>query len=167
MHDRSIPKRKAAAAAAGTAYFEREHRRLDVQLHAHLLDIVGGNFMRARAHLQRWREALSQHIDVEESRLLPHLPADARWPAHVYLLEHRRILQLADAHAARLQAVAARPLRGRQARREMALAMLDGAHALRQVLEHHHQREETALAHELPAALQEAAWAAGHRRAGS
>ena len=41
---------------------------------------------------------------------------------------------------------------------------LDGVHSLRHVLDHHHQREETALAHELPAALQQAAWACGRRR---
>ena len=164
MQDRTTPERIAASAAAETACFEREHRRLHARLQAHLLDLVAGKFTRARLHLQRWRDALSMHIDIEESRLLPHLSAEARWPARVYLLEHRRILQLADAHTARLQAVAAHPPHGARARREMALALLDGAHALRHVLEHHHQREEMALAHELPAALQQAAWAPGRRR---
>jgi hypothetical protein len=36
--------------------------------------------------------------------------------------------------------------------------LLDAAHALRHVLEHHHEREHTALAHELPLEVQEAAW---------
>ena len=41
------------------------------------------------------------------------------------------------------------------------LALLDAAHALRHLIENHHQREEMALAHELPAALQQAAWGDG------
>jgi hypothetical protein len=164
MQDRTIPERIAASAAADAACFEREHRRLHARLQAHLLDLVAGKFTRARLHLQRWRDALSLHLDIEESRLLPHLSANARWPARLYVLEHRRILQLADAHAARLQAAAAHPPRGAPARREVALALLDGVHSLRHVLDHHHQREETTLAHELPAALQQAAWARGRRR---
>jgi len=39
------------------------------------------------------------------------------------------------------------------------LLLLDAAHALRHVLEHHHEREEMALAHELPLDVQQAAWA--------
>ena len=42
--------------------------------------------------------------------------------------------------------------------REAALNLLDAAHSLRHLLEHHHQREEMALALELPESLQQAAW---------
>ena len=38
------------------------------------------------------------------------------------------------------------------------LVLIDAAHALRHVLEHHHEREHSALAHEIPLELQEAAW---------
>ncbi len=138
--------------------FEREHQRLEAELHAHLLAVVGADFAQAHALLQPWRAALARHIEIEETRLLPHVPAGARWQARVYRLEHERIALLADEYAARVAAMARRPLADARAQREAALALLDAAHALRHLLEHHHQREEMALALELPAALQQAAW---------
>lgn len=140
-------------------YFGQEHRRLDAQLHCHLLDVVGGDFRRARQRLRHWRQALARHIDVEEIQLLPHVREDARWPARVYHLEHVRIALLADAYAARLAAAAEYPPRSERSRREVTLLLLDAIHPLRHLLEHHHQREEMALARELPAPLQAAAWA--------
>ncbi|MEZ5605871.1 MAG: hypothetical protein R3E52_01755 [Burkholderiaceae bacterium] len=138
--------------------FEREHQRMDALLQAHLLDVVAGDFKSARRRLARWRLALARHIDIEQTRLLPHVPADARWDARVYRLEHERITLLADEYAAQVQAAAARALQGQQARRLAVLGLLDAAHALRHLLEHHHQREEMALAHELPLEAQRAAW---------
>lgn len=145
--------------ATATQHFERQHQRLDAQLHAHLLDIVGADFARALQRLERWHRGLRRHVEIENTRLLPHVPEGARWAARVYLLEHERILLLAEEYAAKVQAVAARPPRGQRATRAAVLMLLDAAHALRHVLEHHHEREHTALAHELPQALQEAAWA--------
>lgn len=143
------------------AYFEREHRRLDRQFHEHLLAIAGGSFILARQHVQRWRLALARHIVIEDTRLLPHVPDGARWNARLYRLEHARITALADAHAARVDAVSENPPRDERSRRETILSLLDAAQALRHVLEHHHQREEMALAFELPPALQAAAWGHG------
>ncbi|TAN07636.1 MAG: hypothetical protein EPN38_05430 [Rhodanobacteraceae bacterium] len=140
------------------AHLEHQHQRLDGMLQAHLLDLVGADFTSALVRLQRWRRALDRHIGIEETWLLPHLPAGARWAASVYHVEHERIALLADKYAVRLRAVAARPPRGERARRQSVLALLDATHALRHVLEHHHEREHTALAHELPDGLQAAAW---------
>ena len=138
--------------------FEREHQRIDALLQAHLLDVVTGDFKSARRRLARWRQALSRHIEIEQTQLLPRLPEGARWNARVYQLEHERIVLLADEYAARVQAVAAHAPQGRQARRLAVLSLLDAAHALRHLLEHHHQREEMALARELSSAVQWAAW---------
>ena len=141
------------------AYFEAQHERLDAQLHAHLLDVVGADFPAALTRLQAWRADLAQHIEIENTRLLPHVPEGARWPARVYLLEHERIALLADEYEQRVQAVIAQPPRDEQARRRAVLILLDAAHALRHVLEHHHEREHQGLAHELPLELQRAVWA--------
>ena len=149
------PQSEPVAPASG---FEREHQRLDRQLRAHLLAVVGADFSAAHDKLTRWQRALLRHIDIENTRLLPHVPAGARWDARVYRLEHERIALLADEYAARVHAVAARPPRGARAQREAALNLLDAAHSLRHLLEHHHQREEMALALELPESLQQAAW---------
>lgn len=145
-------------------YFEREHRRLATQFREHLLAVAGGSFILARQHVQRWRRALARHMQIEDTRLLPHVPAGARWSARLYRLEHERITALADVYAARVDAVSENPPRDERSRREAILALLDAAHALRHLLEHHHQREEMALAMELPAALQEAAWGHGDGR---
>ncbi len=138
--------------------FEREHQVLDAQLHAHLLDVVAGAFPAALSRLRAWRAALARHIETENTQLLPHVPAGARWAARVYLLEHERIALLADEYLDKVRAAAAQPPQGEQARCEAILALVDGAHALRHVIEHHHEREHAALAHELPLALQQATW---------
>ena len=81
---------------------------MDALLHAHLLDVVAADFPRAQQHLQRWRRSLTRHIAIENHQLLPHVPANARWPARMYLLEHERIELLADEYAMRVDALAAR-----------------------------------------------------------
>ena len=139
-------------------HFERQHERLDALLHAHLLDVAGADFASALQHLQSWHQALQQHITIENTRLLPHVPEGARWTARVYRLEHDRIALLAEEYLERVQKVASLPLPDETARRSAVLMLLDAAHALRHVLEHHHEREHMALAHELPLDLQEAAW---------
>lgn len=154
---------EAATPAFG---FEREHRRLDHLLRTHLLAVVGADFASAHDKLARWQRALLRHIDIENTRLLLHVPAGARWDARVYRLEHERIALLADEYAARVRAVAARPPRGERARRMAALSLLDAAHSLRHLLEHHHQREEMALANELPDDVMRAAWLPTVARAG-
>ncbi|PZU38441.1 MAG: hypothetical protein DI574_08690, partial [Acidovorax sp.] len=78
--------------------------------------------------------------------------------ARVYLVEHDRIALLADEYLLKVRAMAQQPPQGEQARRAAVLGLLDAAHALRHVLEHHHEREHQALAHELPESLQAAAW---------
>ncbi len=142
------------------SHFEREHRRLEALLRAHLLAVVGLDFAGAQHKFERWHRGLLRHIEIENTRLLPHVPAGARWDARIYLLEHERIALLAQEHAARVAALAQRAPRSEIARRRAALALLDAAHALRHLLEHHHQREEMTLAIELPESVQQAAW--GH-----
>lgn len=148
----------AGDSSATASHFEREHARLDVLLRQHLLEVVGADFVPALRSLQDWRTALQRHIEIEETRLLPCVPDSARWPARVYRLEHERIVLLADQYQRRVQAAAQRVPSGAMAGRRLALELLDAAHALRHVLEHHHEREQMALAHELPADLQAAAW---------
>lgn len=144
---------------APPAYFERQHERLDAQLQAHLLDVAGADFASALERLEHWRRDLDRHTEIENTLLLPHVPPGARWAARVYLLEHERIGLLADEYQQRVRAVVAQPPQGELARRRAVLLLLDAAHALRHVLEHHNEREHLALAHELPLELQKTAWA--------
>ena len=152
------PTQRNMSHAPSPGHFERQHERLDALLHAHLLDVAGADFTSALQHLQQWHGGLQEHIAIENTRLLPHVPAGARWAARVYLLEHERIALLAEEYRERVQAVAQQPPQDESGRRHAVLMLLDAAHALRHVLEHHLEREHTALAHELPLAVQEAAW---------
>ena len=135
--------------------FRQAHEPLEALLRAHLLAVIGGHFAEALQLLQTWQRALQAHIELEETQLLPHIPDHARWAARVYELEHKRISALATDYQHLVQAVASRlPASGSQTRAAASLHVLDAAHALRHLLEHHHQREEKALADELPLVLQ-------------
>lgn len=134
--------------------FRQAHEPLEALLRAHLLAVIGGDFGEALQQLQTWQHALQAHIQLEETRLFPHIPDHARWAARVYELEHKRITALATDYQHLVQAVASRPPATSHQARAASLHVLDAAHALRHLLEHHHQREEKALADELPLALQ-------------
>lgn len=138
--------------------FAREHHHLDALLRDHLLALVGGDLPAAQRALRRWRSALAEHIEIEETRLFPLIPEGARWSDRLYELEHRRIQALALEYAHMVRAIASHPPRSEVAQRASILALLDLAHPMRHVLEHHNQREEMALAEELPAELQAQAW---------
>lgn len=138
--------------------FEREHRRLDAQLRAHLIELVGVDLPSAQDRFARWWTALARHMEIEEAQLFPRIPEGARWNERLYRAEHDRIRSLAHEYAALLRQAAARVPAGHAAPRALVLDLIDRAHPLRHVLEHHHQREEMALAHELPADLQVRAW---------
>lgn len=136
--------------------FRQAHLPLEALLRQHLLAVVGGDFSGALAHLEQWQPALQAHMELEETRLFPQIPEDARWAARVYRLEHDRIAALAADYMLLVRRVAGQPPQGQARIRAASLGLLDAAHSLRHLLEHHHEREEKALAQELPPALQRA-----------
>lgn len=142
-----------------SGHFEAQHAHIEALLTDHLLEVVGGDFAQAQRLFAQWHGALQTHIHIENTALLPHVPTSARWAATVYLREHERIALLAEEYAQRLQLVLNHPPRDALAQRRASLYLLDAIHALRHVIEHHHERENTALAHELPLELQQQVWA--------
>lgn len=101
----------------------------------------------AAQRLLEYEQRLRAHIEFEERHLLPHCRGGrSRWAPEVYLAEHRRIEQLLRkaldrlARASRSETTAA-----------AIVALLDGEHTLKHVVEHHHEREEKGL-------LQDAGW---------
>ena len=141
-----------------SGHFEAQHAHIEALLTDHLLEVVGGDFAQAQRLFAQWHGALQTHIHIENTALLPHVPTSARWAATVYLREHERIALLAEEYAQRLQLVLNHPPRDALAQRRASLYLLDAIHALRHVIEHHHERENTALAHELPLELQQQVW---------
>jgi hypothetical protein len=142
-----------------SGHFEAQHAHIEALLTDHLLEVVGGDFAQAQRLFAQWHGALQTHIHIENTALLPHVPTSAHWAATVYLREHERIALLAEEYAQRLQLVLHHPPRDALAQRRASLYLLDAIHALRHVIEHHHERENTALAHELPLELQQQVWA--------
>ena len=148
----------AGEAPGAARFFAREHERLEAELAAHLMDVIGGEWVSAAQRLAHWRVQLAAHIRVEEDLLLPALPPGVRWDARVYVAEHERIALLADEYGERFAQVLGNPPATEAERRHAVLWLIDAAHALRHVLDHHHQREHTALALDLPEALQARVW---------
>jgi len=141
-----------------------QHRALDILLRAHLDAVIALDFASALTHLAQWQHAFALHQHVEDVALIPALGqvVAPRWGAHVYDAEHRHLEALVHDYSARFAAAIAALPEGAAQRRNVALAIIDSAHVLRHVIDHHHQREEQALFLELPdAALARAARAGG------
>lgn len=129
----------------------QEHDALTRMFALHQQALVTRAWARAAHLLEHYQQRLRRHIELEERYLLPYCAetkAPGRWPARVYALEHHRLEELLNKTSARL-AIARR--RGVQP--AALVALLDQEHALKHVLEHHHQREDQALFVELRESL--------------
>lgn len=137
---------------------ERVHERLEAIFLAHQDALVRGDLEGAQKALARYRAGLEQHIQDEETHLLPRYDAAAhprRWQADVFVAEHRKLLELLG----ELE-VALGPLNPASESWPRALVVVLEAEAtLKGVAEHHHAREEQALFPTLAKTLGEAAWA--------
>lgn len=130
---------------------DREHQALESLLGAHLDRLIAGDFAAALACFDVFAMRLREHLAREESVLFPALatvPAP-RWSVQVYLAEHDRLRLLLNKQRGRLAGATSTPVADPKARRTRSLSLLDAAHSLRHVLEHHQQRETGALFVEL------------------
>ncbi len=55
------------------------------------LGLLAGDVAEARAARDVLQGLHTAHIAIEETELIPKLPATARWPAKVYLAEHAKL----------------------------------------------------------------------------
>jgi hypothetical protein len=117
-----------------------QHQQMLQLLQEERLALLDGQISRARELLVRLRELQQTHIAQEEGELIPYLPAAARWPARVYLAEHRKLSDMLDKLQRALQ-----PLPAQVADGATRLALLDLHAPFRHVLEHHFEREEKGL----------------------
>lgn len=102
----------------------------------------------AERFLALFRTMISAHIDAENAWLLPRLDmlAEARWPARLYRKEHDKILAMLVNAETRMHGLAGKT---GQTHRRAVLELLDYERALKNVIEHHEEREEMAMLHEL------------------
>jgi len=134
-----------------TARIVREHRQLDEWMLQHQEALIAQNLQQAQASYARFYELLQAHLALEDAQLLP---AHARlekpqWRTLVYAAEHEKILQIAQLMQQRL--AQPWPPAGRD-RLRWIIKMIDDERSLKNLLEHHEEREEKGLLPELAAA---------------
>ena len=135
------------------------HRTLDAVFELARELIVVGDGVHAAQALAVYRALTAAHAADEERLLLPHLTADARWPAALYVGQHAKLLAGLDRAADVVARIAAPAPRWRT----MALCALDALIPVLHLAEHHHAAEEQALFPCVPAAAVAAVAAAGAR----
>lgn len=131
------------------------HLELDELLWLHQEALLEQDLPLARELFSLFREVLMGHLQQENAALLPRFEAlglKGQWPLLVYQKEHEKIVQLLDKTSAWLERLPTGP---HNARRNI-LAVLEYQRTLKNVIEHHEEREEKGLLPELDAALPEA-----------
>ncbi len=116
--------------------------------HERLLDMVGaarralllGRLDQARERLDELAVLHLRHAQQEEADWIARLDASARWPARVYLAEHRKLAAMLAELRERL---AHAPARVRDARARLRL--VDATLPFQHVMEHHFERERQDL----------------------
>ena len=127
---------------------KHEHTKLDRLFLLHQEMLVNRSWVRAMRLLEVYQQRLAAHIHIEDHVLLPYCVAGStgavRWEARVYTAEHRRLEELVDKARAHLAAI-----RRRGVKSAMLIGLLDEEKTVKNVLEHHHEREEKGLYDEL------------------
>lgn len=153
-----------------------DHRKREELLLLHQEALIEQDLARALARYEVFHALLRAHIELENRELLPlHARVEQpRWRTQVYALEHDKILDLAEKLHERLRQAAtdpaavscgakAGPRAGNaaaaaladavvapdQARRRWIIHLLDDERTLKNVLEHHEEREEKGMLPEL------------------
>lgn len=135
--------------------FQQEHVALRKMFALHQEALVMRAWARAAHLLEHYRKRLRRHIRLEERYLLPYCPAEktrGQWPAGVYVAEHRRAEELLDKAVARLALA-----RRRGVKPAALIALLDQEKTLKNLIEHHDDREGLALFKWARAAMPDAA----------
>ncbi|MBU6460615.1 MAG: hemerythrin domain-containing protein [Proteobacteria bacterium] len=121
-----------------------EHERLREHFQHYRLALFSGEIRQARFLLDQFRTELMDHAQIEENLWLPRLKPDARWPARVYLAEHRKLEEMVGSLLGDLERLPDEMHDARQ-----LLQLLEWGMAFKHVLEHHFEREEKALFQEV------------------
>lgn len=127
-----------------------EHIEIDELLIQHQEALISQDFELAKRRYQAFHTLLREHIAFEDAHLLPlhQTVAEPRWRTLVYQAEHEKTLELAALMGERLEQVV--PIAERP-RLRWILARLDEQRSLKNLVEHHNEREEAGLLPELAA----------------
>lgn len=108
--------------------------------------------------LLRFDNILFTHIALEEKYLFPEfsgITRTSRWSTNLYVMEHEKVKQLYKNIANDLQWLSEQSFNDSDMRRNI-IALLDKEKSFKGLLEHHEDREETAMLKELDKQLSKA-----------
>jgi hemerythrin-like domain-containing protein len=125
-----------------------EHAEMDALFLQHQEALIEQDLPRAQARYAAFHTLLKNHIALEDSQLAPlhqQLPSP-QWRTLVYTAEHEKILQVAQLMVERMAA----PLPAeKSARLRHIIQLIDDQRSLKNLLEHHNEREEKGMLPEL------------------
>ena len=127
---------------------EAYHELLDEFFLIHQEPLILGDINLAKEYLIYYAQLLRQHIEIENNYLFPLYKKNdpnvsGRWPVTLYIHEHNKIEQLlVGVETLMLKLESQYSARG-------VIHLLEVEYRLKQLVEHHEQREEIALLPEL------------------
>lgn len=128
------------------------HHQLDETMILHQEAMIEGEVQLAKAILKQFEVLLKKHIEVEDNLVNPihaKYVTEPRWQTEVYLAEHKKIPLLLEKLFTKFEiSPTSQPEKNR-----WIIDILDYERSLKNVLEHHEEREEKGQLIELKTAL--------------
>ena len=133
-----------------TARILAEHREMDELFLQHQEALLEQDWAKAQARYAAFHTLLLSHIALEDSVLVPlhQQLTKPQWRTLVYTAEHDKVREIAQIMADR---IAAPKPEDKQQRLRWIIKLLDDERSLKNLLEHHNEREEKGMLPELQA----------------
>ena len=133
-----------------TARILAEHREMDELFLQHQEALLEQDWGKAQERYTAFHTLLLSHIALEDSVLVPlhQQLTKPQWRTLVYTAEHDKVREIAQIMADR---IAAPKPEDKQQRLRWIIKLLDDERSLKNLLEHHNEREEKGMLPELAA----------------
>ncbi|MCB1049723.1 MAG: hypothetical protein KDC71_03920 [Acidobacteria bacterium] len=118
---------------------DHQHRGLSQLLTAHCEALLCMDPDAAQHLFHDFQLALSLHIQLENEKVLTHLPPTSQWPKSLYRAEHTKLLEITGKYGEQVEKTWPQDA---HTRRLHILGLLESAFRIAHLSEHHHQREE-------------------------
>ena len=134
--------------AALSARILAEHQEMNELFLQHQEALLEQDWAKAQARYAAFHALLLRHIELEDSCLVPlhQQLAKPQWRTLVYTAEHDKVLEIAQIMAER---IAAPKPEDKQQRLRWIIKLIDDERSLKNLLEHHNEREEKGMLPEL------------------
>ena len=135
----------------------QQHLELRELFMQHQEALLQARFHEAFACLEHFDARLAVHMSLEEKYLFPEfarIERKTRWDVELYETEHEKVKQLYQVISNDLEWLSEQSLNESETRRNI-IALLDKEKTFKGLLEHHEDREESAMLKELDEQLPE------------